>query len=39
MTPNPEPAPDEDVDFTDEWDDEDSNRFQDRIEAGLEPED
>ena len=29
----------EDVDFADEWDDEDSSRYHDRVEAGLEQED
>ena len=29
----------EDADFADEWDDADSNRFQDRVDAGLAPED
>jgi hypothetical protein len=33
------PIADEDVDFADEWDSEDSNRYQDRVEAGLEQED
>ena len=26
-----------DDDFADEWDDEDSNRYQERLEAGEEP--
>ena len=35
--PGPAPeAADEDADFADEWDDEESNRHQDRVEAGLE---
>lgn len=30
---------DEEVDFADEWDDEESSAYHDRVEAGLEPED
>lgn len=33
------PIADEDVDFADEWDDEISGQYHDRIEAGLEPGD
>ena len=33
-----DPAPDADADFADEWDDEESSAYQDRAEAGLEPE-
>jgi hypothetical protein len=33
------PVADEDEDFADEWDDADSNAYQDRVEAGLEQED
>jgi hypothetical protein len=33
------PVADEDEDFTGEWDDADSNAYQDRVEAGMEQED
>jgi hypothetical protein len=31
-------GPDDDDDWSDEWDDEESTRYQDRLEAGEEPE-